>query len=315
MIDNVDIHKITYDYDFKRFYNRGYSKLKERIEKKPELIADITDFKIQDLKYKDGKGEEIKNFLRYRLINEINGGTIIDCDNMAITKEMLSVFLKKQLIPIKNASIKDNSSRVFTINESIELETDTMNSFWTLFKKFIDDYICSDLTIRYINYYGKKSAKLRDYWLLSNFDAIFSDERLNKIEYEFPGITECYTEFRKFALLTHSIGNFTLVPRGYNTKRYAITKDCWDLSLIDLQRKVDIYKWYSEHINVFLYDNYFKNYKYNAKFEELKVDLLYANHSFTNKLPKDITDYKDYLIKINNNISKRGLSIIKIINS
>ena len=145
-------------------------------------------------------------------------------------------------------------------------------------------------------------------------DKIFSDERLDKIEIEFPGIKDCYNEFRKFAIFTHTIGNFTLVPKKYNVCRYAITKDCWDLSLIDLQNKYSIYNWYCDNIDIFLYEDCFNNYRKDVKFKELSVELLFENHSFANKLPKNIIEYIEYLVKVNKRISNRGIKMLKIIN-
>lgn len=120
MIDNISISQITYDYDFKKFDNKSYNKLLRRLDKNHKLIEDITDFKVETLKYKFEENEDIKNFLRYKLINSIYGSTIIDCDNIAITKELLNILLEKQNIKINSFTPKDNTNRIFKVNDNIE---------------------------------------------------------------------------------------------------------------------------------------------------------------------------------------------------
>ena len=67
--------------------------------------------------------------------------------------------------------------------------------------------------------------RIRLQWIMDN-------EAL--IKKAFKAIThgeEIFGELEKLASLTHTIGNFTLVPNGYHTNRYASSKDYWDLSL------------------------------------------------------------------------------------
>lgn len=315
MIEETDILKITSDYDFKKLCTDSLQKLKIRLEKKPELVADITDFNICDLYYIDEQGEEIKNFIRYKLINDINAGPLVDCDNSMIAKKILATILANQKIQINKVNLRSNASRVFNVADSIELETDTMNSFWTTFNIFLKKYICRDLESKCMNHYGKKTAKLKRYWLLKNADEIFSKNNIYKIDAEFPGVANCIVEFRRFALLTHSIGNFTLVPKGYNMRRYSITNDCWDLSLIDLQSRYDEYTWYCNNIHIFLYDDYFNNYDKLKTFENLEVKLLYENHSFKSKLPEDVFEFFEYIRKVNKCIIQRGEKIINCLNA
>lgn len=310
MIAETDILNITSNYDFKKNCMNSIEKLTIKIDKNPELVEDIIDFNVCDLYYIDKKGEEIKNFLRYKLINDIYKGPLVDCDNMMLTKKILATILDNQKVIINKVNLKDNNSRIFIIENSVELETDTMNSFWTIFNIFLNKYICPELDSKCIKYYGKKNATLKRYWLLKNIDEILSTDNIDEIESDFPGIVDCITEFKKFALLTHSIGNFTLVPEGYNMRRYSITNDCWDLSLIDLQSRCNEYTWYCNNIHIFLYDDYFNNYDKGKQFNDLNVKPLYHNHSFENKLPKDVFEFFQYLQNINKCIIHRGEKII-----
>ena len=45
------------------------------------------------------------------------------------------------------------------------------------------------------------------------------------------------TKFEVFAIRTHTVGNFVLVPYGFNRWRYSQTFDYWDKSLSILKEK------------------------------------------------------------------------------
>lgn len=114
--------------------------------------------------------------------------------------------------------------------------TDTMNSFWTLFKQYIkismsDEFELENGEIKkeYIDTYKKQydfELTNQQLWIvhilnLSKQKNIIFNEKLEN-----------------FALFTHTIGNFIEVPAGFNTNRYTNTLDYFDLTLLC------IYKWY-----------------------------------------------------------------------
>lgn len=81
---------------------------------------------------------------------------------------------------------------------------DTMCSFWTTYKQALW------LTT------GRMFTRGSEMKLLEHFD----DYTINRD-----------ANVQRFAMLTHTVGNFTLVPAGFNKARYQGTYDYWDLTL------------------------------------------------------------------------------------
>ena len=70
----------------------------------------------------------------------------------------------------------------------------------------------------------KNALKLLRYeWLLS--EKVFNHyENINN-----------HPDVMRFATVTHTIGNMTLLPKGFNVGRAIATRDYWDLTLMSLQ--------------------------------------------------------------------------------
>jgi hypothetical protein len=116
--------------------------------------------------------------------------------------------------------------------------SDTMNTFWTTYKVAMQLY-CPGMVLGWAD---RKVTAFRDsgnglptkadtFYLAAHYKRFVSENEGFRLLNELPYI-------REFASLTHTIGNFTLVPQGlakgqksFNVARYAITKDYWDLSL------------------------------------------------------------------------------------
>ncbi|NLP52034.1 hypothetical protein [Bacillus sp. RO1] len=121
-------------------------------------------------------------------------------------------------------------------NKKLEyLDSDTMNSFYSTYrlllrsfdKSFWDNDIitfCNKRGIDFNNVNNKNKKYLLRYdWLLS--ERVFNHyTEINNLP-----------EVKRFATLTHTLGNMTLLPKGYNVGRATPTKDYWDLTLISLQ--------------------------------------------------------------------------------
>lgn len=122
--------------------------------------------------------------------------------------------------------------------------TDTMNSFWTIFKQYIkicvpDEFelengaIKKDYIDKYKDQYGSELSS-QQLWIkhilnLSKSKNIIFHEKISH-----------------FSILTHTIGNFIEVTPGFNVGRYSNTLDYWDLTLLC------IYKWYQTSSNFWL---------------------------------------------------------------
>jgi hypothetical protein len=94
-----------------------------------------------------------------------------------------------------------------------------------------------------------------NYYRLMDVDKRF--RKLNELLY-----------IRKFAHLTHCLGNLTLVPKGFNSARYSKTKDYWDLSLGLLKDKWG--RWETDDILPSAKD--FKEYAKGYFMEEIYLD-------------------------------------------
>lgn len=150
----------------------------------------------------------------------------------------------------------------------MELGPDTMNSFATLFETYIQEHtqFCDQ------DYWKEfKKAKPRQklsklliytWWLSSqNKGKYLKDLGIGVSEEE----ESCWS---KYALYTHTMGNFVLVPAGFNKTRSSQFGDFWDLSLTFLKREERNNVWLSG-TNIFTkYINYFFLWDYVACVEE-----------------------------------------------
>lgn len=183
----------------------------------------------KDLKYKEDNSPtgNIKNWLRYRICSKAVWG---ECD---IDKRVFNMY--ERLFERKEPQEGDKK-RLFRLkNESIILETDTMNSFATIFNSFMRFFYNENYRFNFENNKGSSSNsddnKIidRDRYFLNNIDIWY---------YNFsPSIKAYFDIFNTFAAYTHCLANMILVPKGYNSGRYRRTKDFWDLSLMDIYEK------------------------------------------------------------------------------
>lgn len=246
-------------------------------------------FKILELDNAESKYKNIKNFLRYRIL--IKSGIVngFDCDNLSCVKEILKKYIENK---IKNINIKyDEDKRYFNINDWI-FETDTANSFQTIFGEYMR-IAYKEKYQEYIKVYSvKPNEVLRDFYLLINIDNFFSndDEVLNK--------------FDELAAAYHKIGNFVLVPYGYNSLRNKLYDDYYDLSIKGLREK------YWENFYDRSKDDLFKiltGEEFILKFSLSKGDLKSKNRQDINE--KFINCISNMITFINN----RGKDIVDTI--
>lgn len=138
---------------------------------------------------------------------------------------------------------------------------DTMNSFMTLFCSVLKEQkgkntgntILDDYKGRIEELYDLKQRHISSLFLYRLF--VEQEEKI-KVRLE-DYLNSDLTLWHRYAEICHVIGNFVLVPAGFNPKRSNMFKDFWDLSLLYLKGQVKDNIWLSSS-NLFVkYINYF----------------------------------------------------------
>ena len=310
---------------------------------KKEAEFDITKIKekktLEDygvsMDYVDG--EYLKNLLRYKIATKKNLYTVrFDCDKTILVKEFLEQLIKPN---VESISYNKNCTEgEFTINDYIKLESDTVNSFVTTFNHFMREMILTYIEPNWLQIYkdcfnlAKGSEPFRDLYFLKNVDNW--KRKLKKED------KEIWLKFEAFAKLSHSLGNFTLVPITYNVNRNTKTKDYWDLTMLDMkkmatdndtleeraqeivQNKKIKYKedeiikslrWYFDNYNLFYSSHGYVKDTSTVELKDNDPILFYGGHSFKKRLPtkKEMPECLESIIKY---ILLRGLDMIQDIN-
>ncbi|MED1749647.1 hypothetical protein [Bacillus zhangzhouensis] len=179
------------------------------------------------------------------------------------------------------------------------LRGDTMNSFWTTFKNSVIS--SSNKTIVYdeIGINPQKALKDQYHLLISNDN--FRDFELVKNN---------IIAFEKFAALSHSIGNFTVIPHWMNIGRYNFSQDYWDVTLQSFFYFSNSMECWRNFVETYFLQPYVNND------EEWTVSEFWEGHFLNIGKPKRLTpqnqeELSEYLHKVNLRIEERGKWIIK----
>ncbi|MGD6816516.1 hypothetical protein ACQCVE_05470 [Metabacillus sp. 113a] len=270
------------------------------------------------LEYVDG--QDLKNLLRYKIATSMNLYTTrFDGDTTELVKEFLL-----QLISPNVENVTYNKYREFTINDTIKLESDTVNSFATTFNQFmrgILEYIEPNWEQNYLDRYqlNKELAyKIRE----THKYLYFLEQIDNWMKHLQDEDRDIWVKFEVFAKISHSIGNFTLVPLTYNSIRGSDKRirDYWDLTMLDLKLRAqegildDNFRWYFRNYNL-LYSC--RCYIEDTSKVELKDNdsiSFFNDHSFTHVLPlkKEMPQCLNNIIRY---IVLRGLDMVLDINT
>ncbi len=175
----------------------------DKDESRKKMKLALVDFKMlindNDYEYSYEEDKEVENFLKYKFLGKY------DCDK--IFGEMFDYG-----------------------------NTDTMNSFWTIFKQYIKlaksnefDLENGEIKSEYIEMYKQQYN-----FELTN-EQLWIAHILNLLEKKNITFNE---DIKEFAEATHRIGNFMKVPTLFNKNRYANTLDYFDITLLC------IYKWF-----------------------------------------------------------------------
>lgn len=335
----------------------------ERVKLTYADIFDKTDISLEyNSHLYEGWTVAIKNWLRYRIATTWgqydNGKKYemglytepFECDATEIVKEV-----QKRTIQAMNPNLKSicyatrygiNGDNRFTIDDKVQLTTDTMNSFATAFQVFVD-IVLKDKVVDDENFYkkyrlSKKAATkygiidILD-WLPSTVRNIYRDiyylENIDEWTADLTGAEEdVFESLCVFSYKYHTLGNFVLVPKGYNSQRASLVSDYWDLSLLYLKEmaetgeyKDENYKWYIENYGLFSIDMCFEEESDRYGFGQNKPCAMWKNHfeayykvkDGANKkilLPQNLEELKNFVVDANGMISIRGMKLLALLN-
>lgn len=109
---------------------------------------------------------------------------------------------------------------------------DTMNSMATTLNKYMENKIIIP-----------QGAQMSTLWIAKDFNEQREEHYQNEEMMGTDSETGLWKEWKNFARNVGCIGNFTLVPKGFNTFRNNKVSDYWDLSLGLLKEKSYTDKW------------------------------------------------------------------------
>ncbi|HGK8637576.1 TPA: hypothetical protein ACJ8XX_001390 [Streptococcus pneumoniae] len=169
---------------------------------------------------------------------------------------------------------------------------ETINSYLTTFTKAIMKSSNRDQVYKEIGINPKK-------YLNEQYTILYYHENYQKFDI----IAKNTDNFGRFAELTHTIGNFTVLPNWMNCGRGMCLYDYWDITLMSLQEFLNI-------LSPEAWPNFIKKYYLQPYVNtDYNVELFWDNHD-NNLLPKE-TDFPIFLKKVNERIEERGKFIIK----
>ena len=212
--------------------------------------------------------------------------------------DSITAFLKYKELP-KNEGIDCDKAALFLYkvlgwqhSESDIIRGETINSYITTFTQAITkdpnyEEICEKIGVNLNEHLNKQ------YPILYH----------NKSYQKFETIQRNIKEFELFAILTHTIGNFTVLPSWMNTGRYYFSRDYWDITLLSLQEWLNI-------LSPDAWTNFVETYYLQPYVNtEYNVELFWEGHD-KKILPKK-ENYPVFLKKVNERIEERGKYIIK----
>ncbi|MCK1998145.1 hypothetical protein MPH47_13150 [Psychrobacillus psychrodurans] len=217
------------------------------------------------------KNEEnaIKKFFKFKLDSSQSS---FDCDCCELAKEIY--------VKLWNLSAKDLNF----------YDCDTMNSFYRIYRLLLisyDNYLKDD----YWNKAGIVDYHTRYKWLLKE-EVYEHYKKINENE-----------SVKKFAKLTHSIGNFTLVPKGFNIERNTLLDDYWDLTL----------QYFKDFLEENTFVSFAEKYYYEDYIDGSNVNFYWKDHSLIKKALPTYLSYENIISiieKINDLIEARGKKLL-----
>ena len=226
--------------------------------------------------------DDIAAFLQYK------SGTFTNPNSFCITQKSGSkADCDKEAIGLYQVLGWQNSAKDIIRGE-------TMNSFLTTFNRAIrqsSNYSTLTKTLGIDNRKKERYSKLCENQNYQRFKIIENNP----------------TAFQTFAGLTHTIGNFTVLPHWMNTGRSNLSQDYWDIFLLSLQEWLDLISPTSEAWINFIELYYLQPYVN----KDYQIEPLWKNHSYTTPILKEKEDFPIFLKAVNERIEERGKYMIK----
>ncbi|HGZ3532826.1 TPA: hypothetical protein ACOKTJ_002083 [Streptococcus pneumoniae] len=225
--------------------------------------------------------DSITNFLKYK------NGELTDPTTFRVT-ELLGkgADCDKEAFYLYKCLGWQNSENCITRGE-------TLNSYLTTFTRSITK------TPHYKSIY-KKIGIDEEQYLNEQYPTLYNNNNYEN----FIIIKENKEQFKKFAKLTHTIGNFTVLPHWINTGRYNFSKDYWDITMLSLQEWLNLLP--NDTWKCFVDAFYLQPYVN----EQYETELFWEGH--TSERPNmERQHFPIFLKKVNERIEERGKFIIK----
>lgn len=252
-----------WEYDFKYQYENINPTLYWNLNSEQDNIIRLLKYKVER---KDGKA-----------------GGRFDCDGSGTGEEKYVCWLTREIYrtlwdwqdeinPNEKEKKKRRVKRYGPLgsNEWLSFGPDTMNSFLTLFNYALETSKKKNVLSDYKNFINEKYFNGKDkqknvsitflYRLLvehKDDTGVDLSDYLNDLGF-----------WKAYAAKHHTIGNFVLVPAGYNPDRNSMFHDFWNLSLQYLKQQASGNAWLSKSCIFERYINYFFLWDYVACDEE-----------------------------------------------
>ncbi|CEW33028.1 hypothetical protein [Streptococcus pneumoniae] len=256
--------------------------------------------------------QEVIDWLRYCDENNIKPWEwdFKNCYSDTLTPDSITNFLKYKNAELTNPTTfrvtkligkyADSDKEAFYLykllgwqeSQDSIIRGETINSYLTTFTKAIMKSSNRDQVYKEIGINPKK-------YLNEQYTILYYHENYQKFDI----IAKNTDNFGRFAELTHTIGNFTVLPNWMNCGRGMCLYDYWDITLMSLQEFLNI-------LSPEAWPNFIKKYYLQPYVNtDYNVELFWDNHD-NNLLPKE-TDFPIFLKKVNERIEERGKFIIK----
>lgn len=259
------------------------------------------DIKNEVSQFRNSQKDNIYKFLLYKADN-----SSFDCDRCDYAKSVYHSLWGF------NNNVSDNFQSIKVGKHKIIMGMDTMNSFWITFAWALNTWCKDDIEREFgISHVDTQSCNE----LIKNYSALKNIIISNLSE-------DIYSQFNKFAALTHTIGNLILVPKtlaphtknqSFNQARASVWNDYFDLSLMWLLEN-DEEIWDSntikEYRKIFALESYISD---NGEIIPLNAE--HKQILMGENIAESRPQTKEQLIALLNNINGRIIQRGKILHS
>ncbi|MGG5314515.1 hypothetical protein [Enterococcus sp. AZ072] len=121
---------------------------------------------------------------------------------------------------------------------------------------------------------------------------------------QFDLVAKNFSAFERFAIMSHTFGNFTVLPHWMNTGRYLFSKDYWDITLQSLYEFLEPLNAWKRFVDI-----YFLHVFVNEDYTPAE---LWENH-FSGTIQPSDEQIGEFLEKANARIEHRGKQLTKIL--